>query len=166
MNKCKFLTIFSTIIITILLLGCNPYIIARLTGTIGSGMSAFYVNIAFDLCTPSSTGSGDSFRLIIKLDNAAGEYIEFTLAPTNPSGSSLIQMYALTNYNIDGNNNQFAGAVMLGSALQPINASGGQFKLDVLSTSGSTVTAIQGAYQINPEGGGITDGTFICQPRM
>jgi hypothetical protein len=147
------------ILFLLLFAACASVLISQYSGTIGS----FQVSIGLTDLNYSGTGSGDSYRLILKFFNGAGEHVTFTLAPSNPEGSSLAQMYGQTIYNLDGSNNKFEGSALLGGTLTDINASAGQVKISMISIQGSTLLATAGEYNIQVEGGGNISGTFKWQ---
>ena len=163
MRKPKFLSLFLALLSIITLASCNIQVFARITGTIGSGINAVWVDIGLVNFLSSSSGSAESTRLILRFDNGSGEFIEFTLAPQSTKSTELAQMFGTGTYSIDGSNSKVSGSVQVGTTSVSFSSSSGQVIMDILSISSGSVTAIKGTYTLNVESGGRVDGTFAWQ---
>ena len=152
-------TIFRTMpaaILLLLIFSCNIVVISNYWGTVG----AYYVDIGLTDFSFSGTGSGDTYRLTLKFYNGSGEMAEFVLTPSNTKSTDPAQMYGPTTYQIDGTDNKFSGAAMLGGGLQTFAASSGQLQLGTIYIQGSKVVSVKGNYNIMIDGGGSIDGTI------
>jgi len=160
MNKIKKYIYVIFMVVFFLILACNIQLLANLKGLIGPPESAVMANLGFDTLTDSSTGSGETFRLIFGFKNSAGEFIEFVLSPSDSTGSSPNSLYDTITYALDGSENIFRGSAQVGTAFQSFNATSGKVTLNSLIIDGSAIENVSGSYEANLSEGGSVSGTF------
>jgi len=163
MKKIKLFALILLLPLLLTLGSCNQAIFARMSGTVGIGAEAIWADIGFDGFTYTATGSDSSFKLNLRFDNLGSEFIEFSLAPANSSGSTLSAKYAPGVYPIDGSSNSVSGQIAAGLTLVPFTSSAGQMVIEILNFNGGNITGLQGTFDINLEEGGRLQGTFSWQ---
>jgi hypothetical protein len=140
---------------------CNTQdIIARMYGEIGRTPNEVFVDIGFDRFVYDSLGEGSSMQIQLTFDNLSGEFMAFTVSPTNEDGSSVESMFGTGSYNIDGASNKFDGLVMVGQASQSFNATSGTVKISVFDVDDGYLTQLEGEFSVRLSPSGWLEGTF------
>lgn len=143
---------------------CNQSFPGNISGKITQDGTSASIDVNFtSLSFPSTTASN---TLLIKLSNASGHEIQFTLAAKNTSGANLAAQFPTGSYIIDGSTNQFSGTLpFVSTQTTDVTSTNGIFNLTSFQVgtdaSGNPAVAIIAAtFELNLEGGGILDGSL------